>query len=140
MKDEEVRGGEQKVSFNDFLTKLKKKMLPVVGVPVFVQDNPSSQTALMFGLSLSLSLSQVCGALSSLSPQSLELDTGVNHYLLDLLITARLRTRSSAAAFRLPTPPSPHYTFTFHQFNASNKSINFSRLTSLDYWPQTFQQ
>ncbi len=47
------------------------------------------------------------------SPQSLELETGVSHYSLDLLITARLRTRSSAAAFCLPTPPSPHICLKF---------------------------
>ncbi len=37
--------------------------------------------------------------------QSLELDTGVNHYSLALHSTARLRTRSPPSSCRFPTPP-----------------------------------
>ncbi len=62
----------------------------------------------------SLSLSpfpRSVGRVSLVSPQSLELDTGVSHYSLDLLITTRLHTRSPRAALRLPTALSPQYIY-----------------------------
>ncbi len=78
----------------------------------FLTVNPTVHRLCWLCVSLSPTPRSV-GHFYLVSPQSLELETGVSHYSLDLLITARLRTRSSAAAFCLPTPPSPHICLKF---------------------------
>ncbi len=109
MKRRGSQGWRANCVFNDFLTKTNEieiKILPVVGFPIF----PKTITPVRLcscSVSLSLPLPGPRGPFLSSLRQSLESDTGVNHYSLDLLITAHLRTRSSTAAFRLPTPPSP---------------------------------
>ncbi len=74
-------------------------------------------------VSLSLPLPGLRGPFLSSLHQSLELYKGVNHYSLDLLITARLQTHSSAAAFRLPTPASQQSTSEF--CSRPNKTVHF---------------
>ncbi len=69
---------------------------------------PSEHTQIMLSLLGNQSLSRpprLAGWLYLVSPQSLELETGVSHHSLDLFITACLLTRSPAAAFAFPRPP-----------------------------------
>ncbi len=47
------------------------------------------------------------GRFSLISPQSLELDTGVNHHSLDLLFYHSSPHLISRCILRIPTPPSP---------------------------------
>ncbi len=49
------------------------------------------------------------GRFSLISPQSLELDTGVNHHSLDLLFYRSSPHLISRCILRIPTPPSPQY-------------------------------
>ncbi len=48
------------------------------------------------------------GRFSLISPQSLELDTGVNHHSLDLLFYRSSPHPISRCSLRIPTPPLPH--------------------------------
>ncbi len=64
-----------------------------------------------------LSLSpRSAGRFSLISPQSLELDTGVNHHSLDLLFYRSSPHLISRCILRIPTPPSPHLFFIFILF------------------------
>ncbi len=82
-------------------------MLQALCLHSYLTVNPMVHRLCWLCVSLSPSPRSV-GRFYLVSPQSLELDTGVSHYSLDLLITAHLRTCSPDAAFCLPTPPSPH--------------------------------
>ncbi len=53
MEDEEVRGGEQKVSLMTLTTNKRNRNQNTTGRQLSVQDNHSSQTVLVFSLSLS---------------------------------------------------------------------------------------
>ncbi len=71
-------------------------------------STPSEHTQIMLSLLRNQSLSpppRLAGWLYLVSPQTLELETGVSQHSLDLFITASLLTRSPAAAFTFPRPP-----------------------------------
>ncbi len=100
--DEEVRGGEQ-MSLLDIQVRTKNKT--EVGSLPFFQGLAIHSGVLALRLSPS---PRSAGRFSLISPQSLELDTGVNHHSLDLLFYRSSPHLISRCIFRIPTPPSPH--------------------------------
>ncbi len=112
-KDEEVRGDEPEkgcllTQNKTVVSKRKQKLRRSSSVVVLLFFGGS---ALSLSLLITASPLQAGGSLFKSPRQSLESDTGVNHYSLAHWFPARLRTRSPPSAFRLSTPPSPQTGF-----------------------------